>query len=737
MSREEVLYASRSLNDDLVQTEFSVPKAHCGGCIASVEGALTKLEGVVSARLNLSTRRVSVRWRKSLPLPPFIRALQRAGYKATLSSAEDTDTDPEMGKLVRATAVAGFAVMNIMLLSVSVWAGAEADTRRAFHLISALLAVPAVAYSGRIFFQSAWFAVRVGRTNMDVPISVGILLTLALSLHDTFRNGPHAYFDAVVSLIFILLIGRTLDHMMRRKARTAVLGLARLTPRLAMVLRAGGQQRVPIETIEEDEIVLVAAGDRIPLDGIVLSGAADVDTALVNGEAAPVSVCAGAPVLSGMLNLNGLLKVKVTRTNSGSFISGMVRLMEEAERGRARYRQLADRAAALYSPVVHSLAAVAFGSWMMITGDWHHSLTVAISVLIITCPCALGLAVPMVQVMAARRLFERGIALKEGSALERLAEVDTVVFDKTGTLTLGELQITDSGVAGADLQAAIALSARSRHPVARAVAALDASPDQVEIEEFVEHPGQGIEGRVTGNLYRLGRPEWALNSPSNVSEVSASTGAALSRDGVAVGFFAATDAIRPQSFEAIDALRRKGHEVEMLSGDRDKTVDAMANSLEIAAYRAGLLPEDKIARLEEIVRAGKKVLMVGDGLNDAPALSAAHVSMAPANAADIGRAAADLVFFESSLMAVPEALDVARQARDLIRQNLVLAVLYNLLVIPVALLGFVTPLMAALAMSLSSMLVVANALRLTKQRKSSRGSGNAFQKGEYRSPEAA
>lgn len=722
MSREEILYASRLIEKDLVQTDLSVPKAHCGGCIAAVEGALTKLEGVVSARLNLSTRRVSVRWRRSLPTPPFVQALEGAGYKATLSSSEDGETDPELRKLIRATAVAGFAAMNIMLLSVSVWAGAEAGTRHAFHLISALLAIPAVAYSGRIFFQSAWSAVRVGRTNMDVPITVGILLTLTLSLHDTFQNEPHAYFDAVVSLIFILLIGRTLDHMMRRKARTAVLGLARLVPRLAVVLREGTQRHVPVEAIGEGEIVLVAPGERVPLDGTIVSGTADVDAALVNGESVPISVSAGASVLSGMLNLNGSLKIKVTRANNESFISGMVRMMEAAERGRARYRQLADRAAALYSPVVHSLAAIAFVSWMIITGDWHQSLTVAISVLIITCPCALGLAVPMVQVMAARRLFERGIALKEGSALERLAEVDVVVFDKTGTLTLGELRITDCTVTGADLRASAALAARSRHPAARAVAALDVSAGRLEVEKFAEHPGQGIEGRLGGKLYRLGRPDWALNCGSSSPAGSESTGTALSRDGAAVGFFAFTDVVRPQSSDAVDVLRRQGLEVEMLSGDHDQPVATMAASLGMADYRAGLLPSDKTARLEEIVQTGKKVLMVGDGLNDAPALSAAHVSMAPANAADIGRAAADLVFFESSLMAVPEAMSVASKARALIRQNLALAVLYNLCVIPVALLGFVTPLMAAVAMSLSSILVVANALRLTKVRGGSRRS---------------
>ena len=433
-SAEEVALASREAEDGLFQTGLSFPSAHCGACIAAVEGALASLEGVVAARLNLSTRRVTVKWRKDGPVPPMLKALADAGFDASIFFREDDETDPEMGRLVRAAAVAGFAAANIMLLSVSVWAGADAQTRHAFHLISALLALPAVAYSGRVFFLSAWSALKVGRTNMDVPISVGILLALALSLHETLQNGPHAYFDAVTTLLFFLLAGRALDHMMRRRARMAVLGLARLMPRGAtVVLPDGSRTYRPHEEIEPGELVHVAPGDRIPLDGTVESGTADVDAALVTGEAAPAVVEPGSHVLAGMMNLNGSLEVRIAQSAPDSFVSGMVRMMEAAEHGRARYRQLADRAASFYSPVVHTLAVIAFLGWMAASGDWHRALTVAISVLIITCPCALGLAVPMVQVVAARRLFEQGMALKDGSALERLSEVDTVVFDKTGT----------------------------------------------------------------------------------------------------------------------------------------------------------------------------------------------------------------------------------------------------------------------------------------------------------------
>jgi Cu2+-exporting ATPase len=712
-SEDEIRLASRAVEDGVLQTDLSIPSAHCGACIAAIEGALSRLDGVTSARLNLSTRRAAVKWKKDGPVPPLLRALSEAGYEATLFTHEEADADPEMGRLIRATAVAGFAAANIMLLSVSVWAGADGETRNAFHLVSALLALPAVTYSGRLFFLSAWAALKSRRTNMDVPISIGILLALALSLYDTLRDGPHAYFDAVTTLIFFLLVGRTLDHLMRRRARTAVLGLARMMPHGATVIaRDGTRAYRPQAEIEPGERVLVTAGDRIPLDGTVVSGAADLDAALVTGEATPVAAQKGDAVLSGMLNLNGSLEIKVTRRATESFIAEMMRMMEAAEHGRARYRRIADRAAALYSPFVHSLAAAAFLGWMWASGDWHRSLTLAISVLIITCPCALGLAVPMVQVVAARRLFQRGIALKDGSALERLAEADVVVFDKTGTLTLGDLRVAECGVLpGKDLDAVAALAGLSRHPASRAISAFAGTRGRLEIEEFREVPGCGIEGRIGGSLYRLGRADWALGSRPAAPDTNEIRGTAASRDGASAGYFEFSDVPRPQAGEAIEAVRDLGLAIEMLSGDCREAAARVASLLGIEKLRAGLLPRDKLARLEELAREGGKPLMVGDGLNDAPALSAAHVSMAPASAADVGRAAADLVFFGSGLMAVPEALRIAATARRLVRQNLALAIAYNLFVIPVALAGYVTPLMAAVAMSMSSILVIANALR--------------------------
>jgi Cu2+-exporting ATPase len=724
-SGDEILLASRVVQDGVRQTDLSVPEISCGACLHKIETALEKLACVRNARANLSTRRVTVLWSGDSP-PPLLATLDALGYRAHLYDFSADSRDPALSHLLRALAVAGFASSNIMLLSVSVWSGADPETRELFHWLSALIALPTLIYSGQVFFGSAWRSLRHGRTNMDVPISIGVLLTFGLSLYETVQHGTYAYFDAAVTLLFFLLIGRTLDHVMRDRARQAVSGLAKLSPRGALVVRPDDTRTyLPLDEIEPGMTILLAAGERVPVSARVAEGNSAIDCSLVSGESAPQHAFEGTELLAGTRNLTGQLIVVATATAKNSFLAEMVRMMEAAEASRSSYRRIADRAARLYAPIVHTTALLSFIGWMLATGNAHQAITIAIAVLIITCPCALGLAVPMVHVVAARRLFDKGIMIRDGNALERLANADAVIFDKTGTLTTGRPTIV--AARGADdhaLRIAASLAAHSQHPYSRALVGL--ADRGMTFDEVSECAGLGLEAHAGGVVYRLGRSDWTIADPSARDEAET---VVLSADGRRIAGFHVHDTLRrgvTQTFANLSAL---GLGTAIVSGDNAKRVRDVAVPLGVSRI-AGARPADKVRYVDEIKASGKTVLMVGDGLNDAPALAAADVSMAPATAADIGRNAADLVFLHESLEAVPQGIEIARRAKALVRQNFGLAIAYNIVAIPVAVLGHVTPLIAAIAMSLSSILVVANALRLDytaqpRSRRTGRGEASA------------
>lgn len=712
---EEVAWASQPLGEDTYRTVVSIPALRCGACIVAVEQALMAQPGVSAARVNLSTRRAAVTWTGQQDQPPAIfSALASIGYPATLVS-EERGRDEEVTKLFKAVAVAGFSAMNIMLLSVSVWSGADGDVRQGFHLVSAALALPALIYSGRIFFVSAWSALRAGRTNMDVPISVGLVLACGLSLYDVSQEAPHAYFDAATSLIFFLLIGRTLELLMRERSRSAVSALSRLEPAGGHVMGANGETTyLPLHEIKPAMQVIVNPGHRLPVDGIVRDGVSELDASLITGESRWSACGPGTLVQAGVLNQSGRIVVEATATAATSFLAQMVNLMEAAEQAGPTYYSIAERAARLYSPVIHTVALLALLVWLQRTGDWHQSLTIAIAVLIITCPCALGLAVPITQVVAARRLFQRGVLMKDGAALERLAEANSVVFDKTGTLTFGRYQL-DMPQEPPPRAAAIAarLAKHSRHPISVAIA-LSVSPDEgLAVEHLEEVVGYGIEAMVGTDVYRLGRSDWALAAGQAVAMADAtSSRAVLSKNGMLLVQFELADELRPGAVQLTATLRNQRYPLRILSGDRRSAVATVAAKLGIQESLADLSPAEKVEHVRTAVDNGEKVLMIGDGLNDAPALAAAYVSMAPATAAEVGRKQADFVFMTEDLRVIWEAISTAKSARSIVRQNLTMAIVYNAVCVPIAVAGLVTPLVAAIAMSLSSIAVIANALRL-------------------------
>ncbi len=708
---------SRLGEDGLATVHLMVEGMHCAACVWLIESLLARQPAVVAARLNMTTRRLVVRWRPdgneaNAILAPVIGIGYRLQpYDPSRLGHESERVEKE---LLRAMAVAGFAAGNVMLFSVSIWAGESGSmdwvTRSLFHWISALIALPAVVYCIRPFARSAFTALRAGRSNMDVPITIGVTLASAMSLWETIRGGPHAYFDAAVSLLFFLLIGRYLDSRARGRARSSAEHLLSLGATTVTVLEDDGTRRLlPPEQVGLGMTVLAATGERIGVDGTVTAGESEIDSSLITGETVPAAVAPGARVFAGTLNLAAPLRLRVTAVGESTLLAEIVRMMELAEQGRARYIALADRVARYYAPVVHVMGLATFLGWEIFTDTpWQVALLYAVSVLIITCPCALALAVPVVQVVASGRLLRQGILVKSATAQERLANVDWIVFDKTGTLTVGRPDLLEGDWTGADLRLAASIAAASKHPVARAL--VRAMPDVPVADGVQEVPGCGL---VLGSI-RLGNRKW-LGLPD---EQAAAPGPELflaRPEGPAVRF-AFADQPRSDAAEVVALLRRKGYHIALLSGDRSASVAVVADHLGIDDWQAGCSPSDKCARLEEWAARGHKVLMIGDGLNDAPALAMAHVSMSPSSAVDISQTAADVVFQGHRLAPVAEALAVARKAGSLVMQNFILALGYNLFTIPMAVAGMVTPLIAAISMSTSSVIVITNALRLSRGR---------------------
>ena len=691
---------------------LSVPDAHCAACIGTIERGMAQLEGVRSVRLNLTLRRLSVDAKPGVEAADVIAHLDRLGYEAheldpgTLSM---TETEKQGRELLMRLGVSGFAMMNIMLLSVAVWAGAEGATRDMFHLISALIAVPTVAFAGQPFFRNAWKALRAGRMDMDAPISVALILTLFISIYETLQSGQHAYFEAVVMLIFFLLAGRYLDFRARAVARSAAQELSALEVPRAIRLVDGVETPVPVAELAVGDVVVVRPGGRMPVDGEVVGGNSEIDRSLLTGETLPVFAAKGTAVSAGEVNLTGPLQIRVTAAGKDSSLHRMADLVANAESARTRYTTAAERAASAYAPTIPILSFGAFLVWMYLSGgDLRLSMNIAVASLIITCPCALGLAVPAVVTSASGKLFRKGLLIKDGTALERLAEVDTVVFDKTGTLTMGTPVPTNLDQHSPEICAvALALADASSHPLAQALARAlrerDVQPAQ--LDKLSEQPGYGMEAQWRGQPVRLGRADWVG------AEARGTTAAYLALDGVTHAF-TFSDQLRPGAADVVSALQAQGKAVWLISGDVPGAVQDMAQRLNIADWHAGALPQDKADKINHLQAAGHKVLMVGDGLNDTVALSAAHVSISPASALDAARAASDMVLLGRDISPVADAVRMSKTAMQRIRENFWQSGIYNIIFVPIALFGYATPLWAAAIMSVSSISVTLNALRL-------------------------
>lgn len=688
---------------------LSLPSMHCAACISTVERGLLDMTGVSSVRVNLTRKRAVIWASPAVTDLALTDALAGLGYdaqpldQATLGA--DSSDRAERDLLMR-LGVSGFAMMNVMLLSVAVWSGASDATRDLFHWISAAIALPTIAFAAQPFFIHAWRALRVMRLNMDVPISLAIVLAGGMSLFETANSGVHAYFDAALSLTFFLLAGRYLDQRTRTVARSAATELAALEAPTALRITDTGTHTVALKDLALDDIVLVRPGARIPVDGQVETGESELDRAFLTGETDPVATGPGATVRAGEINLTGPLHVRVTAIGKDTFLHALADLISVAEEAKSKYNSLADRAAAIYAPLVHVLAFAAFVMWMYITGgDVRYALNIAVATLIITCPCALGLAVPAVSTVASGAMFRHGLLVKHATALERLAEVDAVIFDKTGTLTMGKPALLNSDdIAPLSLAVAAALAENSSHPRSRAIAAAAKGRNlpEVVITQISEVPGHGVKGTWDGKPVALGRADWVGTNGS---------GTVLSVNGQAAAAFEFEDTLRTGTHTLLASLKNRGLPMMLVSGDTHEHVSAFASGLGIEDWRAGVLPDEKAKILEKMQAEGKRVLMVGDGLNDTAALALAHVSIAPASALDATRVAADIVLVSKDVSKIEDGLRIARSARRRILENFGVAVVYNMIAVPIAFMGFASPLAAAIAMSSSSIVVSVNALR--------------------------
>jgi Cu2+-exporting ATPase len=710
--------------DGSFRFEAAIEGMTCAACIGDIESALRNLPGLIAARVNYTNRRLSLEWRESaFELAGVSERLRRMGYRLhpfELASGERAEQETSE-RLLRCLAIAAFAAMNIMLLSAAVWIGEGADidpaTRDMFHGLSALIALPAAAFAGQPFFESAFNALRARRLNMDVPISLGVVLALAMSVYETLNHAERAYFDSAIMLLAFLLLGRYLDAAMRRKTRSVAANLAALRAPLACRLGADGRETmVAAAQLRRGDRVLARPGDVLPADGVVVAGASTLDESLVTGETARRSVAAGERIYAGSLNYEGALTLEVEAAGAGTLLDEIERLLEKATSARSRYVRLADRVSRFYAPVVHLAALATALFWLLRGASMHDALVTAISVLIVTCPCALALAVPAVQVVASGALFRGGVLLNAADALERFAQIDTVVFDKTGTLTSPHPCVVNVQDIAPDLAVLAASLARgSSHPLALAVAR--ARPDAPMLADVTEERGQGVRALIEGVEARLGSPGFCglEREVADLGALTPDVSLVAFRHGARHALFQLRQTLRSDAAATLAALARRGLFIEILSGDRAEAVDSIARALDVANWRGGLKPADKVARIEALRAAGRKVLMVGDGLNDAPALASAHASMSPIDATQVTQAAADAVFLGDRLAPVLATVETSVHAQRVMRQNLALSAAYNLCATPLAMLGLLTPLIAAAAMSGSSLLVTLNALRTGAQ----------------------
>ncbi len=718
---------------------------HCAACVWLIENTLRAMPGVEEARVNLSGRRLHLRWHNDrLPLSRVLERLGQIGYKAVPFDPEAAEGSirRENRHLLYRMGFAGFTMMNLLWISIALYSGAdEGQFRALFHWVGFALATPTLLYSGFPFFKGAWTGLRNLHLGMDLPIAIGASITYLYSVYVTVTGSAagEVYYDTVVNFLFVILVGRYLEAISKRQAVASTQRLLDLQPRVATLWDGAEERVVPIRSVRVGDRVLVKPGDRIPIDGRVVVGSSAVDEAMLTGESEPRPKGEGDSVSAGTINGKGALIVDVEQTLRDTALGRIIRLVEEAQASKAPIQCVADRVVPWFVAATIGLATATFLWWL--ETDFELALMAATAVLIITCPCAFGLATPMSIAVASGLGARHGILVKNGEVLETLSGIDHVVFDKTGTLTEGRITVSSVQTAAArwrrgdaGMSAEIAellrlfgaMERRSEHPVAAAIVALAESdargaPPPV-VEAFESEPGFGVAATVDGRRLLAGTARWlerrgvrpnpAFDRALEALERAGAGGVRLAVDGTEVALAAVEDRLREGAPGLVAQLAAEGVRLTLLSGDRRRAAEAIAERLGGMEVIAEVLPEDKDRVIGDLQRGGHRVAMVGDGVNDAPALVRADVGMAMGSGTDVSIASADIVLMSSELDKVRQAVGLSRRTLRTIRQNIGISITYNLIMVPLAMAALVTPLVAAVSMPVSSLLVIGNAARI-------------------------